>query len=183
MKSIALAAALSLAPFAFSTAANAATNIVGDSITCSTNTHPSSRCNGGPTAIEDVVGGANTPEFDIFATPNFNPLFTIDFDNGFFTLKSLGNRFISGTTLTFTNNDRAWATVSGGGALIGRATIVNGVLSLNLAQRTYAAGEEFTFAITAVPEPGAWMLMILGLGAVGFAMRRRQTTSTRYQFA
>lgn len=35
----------------------------------------------------------------------------------------------------------------------------------------------------AVPEPGTWMLMILGLGAVGFAMRRRQSTSVRMQFA
>jgi hypothetical protein len=34
-----------------------------------------------------------------------------------------------------------------------------------------------------VPEPGTWMLMILGLGAVGFAMRRRQSTSVRLQFA
>jgi hypothetical protein len=35
----------------------------------------------------------------------------------------------------------------------------------------------------AIPEPGTWMLMILGLGAVGFAMRRRQNTSVRLQFA
>ncbi len=34
-----------------------------------------------------------------------------------------------------------------------------------------------------VPEPGTWMLMILGLGAVGFAMRRRHSTSVNLQFA
>lgn len=37
--------------------------------------------------------------------------------------------------------------------------------------------------INAVPEPGTWMLMILGLGAVGFAMRRRQSAAVRFQFA
>jgi hypothetical protein len=37
--------------------------------------------------------------------------------------------------------------------------------------------------LSAVPEPGTWMLMILGLGAVGFAMRRRQKTAIRFQFA
>jgi hypothetical protein len=37
--------------------------------------------------------------------------------------------------------------------------------------------------LSAVPEPGTWMLMILGLGAVGFAMRRRQNATVRFQFA
>lgn len=37
--------------------------------------------------------------------------------------------------------------------------------------------------VTSVPEPGTWMLMILGLGAVGFAMRRRQNATVRFQFA
>jgi hypothetical protein len=35
----------------------------------------------------------------------------------------------------------------------------------------------------AVPEPGTWMLMLLGFGAIGFAMRRRQKTRVRFQFA
>lgn len=35
----------------------------------------------------------------------------------------------------------------------------------------------------AVPEPGTWALMILGFGAVGMAMRRRQMVRTRVAYA
>ena len=35
----------------------------------------------------------------------------------------------------------------------------------------------------AVPEPGTWMLMLLGFGAIGFAMRSRAKTQVRFQFA
>lgn len=35
----------------------------------------------------------------------------------------------------------------------------------------------------AVPEPATWLTMILGMGAVGFAMRRRQKISTSVKFA
>lgn len=31
-------------------------------------------------------------------------------------------------------------------------------------------------AVTAVPEPGTWAMMLLGFGAVGFAVRRRRLT-------
>lgn len=35
----------------------------------------------------------------------------------------------------------------------------------------------------AVPEPGTWMLMLLGFAAIGFAMRSRAKTQVRFQFA
>ena len=35
----------------------------------------------------------------------------------------------------------------------------------------------------AVPEPASWAMMILGVGAVGYAMRRRQKVTTRVSFA
>ena len=37
--------------------------------------------------------------------------------------------------------------------------------------------------IAAIPEPGTWMLMLLGFGAIGFAMRSRAKTQVRFQFA
>ena len=45
---------------------------------------------------------------------------------------------------------------------------------------TSASGQEVT---AAVPEPGTWLLMILGLGAIGLAMRQRSRTTTRFSFA
>jgi hypothetical protein len=44
-------------------------------------------------------------------------------------------------------------------------------------------GLQVNSLLSAVPEPGTWMLMILGLGAVGFVMRRREAQSVRFQFA
>lgn len=38
-------------------------------------------------------------------------------------------------------------------------------------------------AVAAVPEPAGWAMMIVGMGAVGFAMRRRRKVTTRIAFA
>lgn len=45
---------------------------------------------------------------------------------------------------------------------------------------TSASGQEVA---AAVPEPGTWLMMILGLGAIGLAMRQRSRTSARVSFA
>lgn len=37
--------------------------------------------------------------------------------------------------------------------------------------------------VSAVPEPGTWAMMLLGFGAIGFSMRRRQRTATLAQLA
>lgn len=38
-------------------------------------------------------------------------------------------------------------------------------------------------AVGAVPEPATWAMMILGMAAIGFVMRRRKNVTTRVQFA
>ncbi len=46
------------------------------------------------------------------------------------------------------------------------------------------AGSLTISAVGAVPEPATWAMMLLGFGAVGFALRRRrQTTTVRFQTA
>jgi hypothetical protein len=39
------------------------------------------------------------------------------------------------------------------------------------------------FAAAAVPEPATWGMMVLGFGAVGFAMRRRQAVAAKVSYA
>lgn len=38
-------------------------------------------------------------------------------------------------------------------------------------------------AVSAVPEPATWAMMMVGLGMIGFSMRRRQSTKTKPSFS
>lgn len=195
MKTFIIAGA-AIAAASMPTVANATTNIVGNSIRCTTSSAPNSGCNttvpyappGSPSAITSVVAGG-APEFFINVAPingSANPLISVNFENGVFTLQGLGTvaRNFTGTVLTFTNLTNRWATFSATGILAGRTTMLtNGALQINLTGTSWNQNTLAAVNVTAVPEPGTWMLMILGLGAVGFAMRRRQTVSTRLQFA
>jgi hypothetical protein len=42
-----------------------------------------------------------------------------------------------------------------------------------------SSSDHFDFAITTVPEPATWGMMIVGFGAVAMQMRRRRTSGTR----
>ncbi len=184
-KAFAIFAALGASVASLPTAAHAVT--VMDSVTCSTNTFASSACNGLASDTKIVGAGA---EFNINVVPNAqgsaNPLLTADFSNGILTLQGIGDisRTFSGTTLTFINNTRAFTSVAlASGTFTGGALVVNGALRLNLIGTTWNENAFAQFAVTSVPEPGTWMLMMLGLGAVGFSMRRSQKAKPNFQFA
>ena len=48
---------------------------------------------------------------------------------------------------------------------------------------TTDAFETANFSVAAVPEPATWAMMLVGFGAVGYAMRRRRGVTTGVQFA
>lgn len=57
---------------------------------------------------------------------------------------------------------------------------------------TYALAPEYGYGTSllsisqvtsAVPEPGTWSMLLLGIGALGFAMRRRQNVTTQLSYA
>ena len=53
-------------------------------------------------------------------------------------------------------------------------------LRLNSSQNAF---EIDNIAVTTVPEPGTWAMMLLGFGALGFAMRRRKSPKALTQLA
>lgn len=53
------------------------------------------------------------------------------------------------------------------------------VVGINFSTKSgfnYAAGQAVTATTPAVPEPATWAMMILGMGVVGYALRRQRTT-------
>lgn len=118
------------------------------------------------------------------------------------SLADLGWRNISFDWGTIDSHNNVLITFVGGGvkalttSIFGTPPVVpvNGRNSARVAVSTGQVIQSITFSATgvagefdniagSVPEPGTWMLMILGFGAVGFAMRRRQKTAVRFQFA
>ncbi len=69
-----------------------------------------------------------------------------------------------------------------------QSNFVSGTNTLAVTVRNFRGsgnptGLKMSALVTAVPEPGTWLLMLMGFGFVGFQMRRRQKTQVRFQFA
>jgi len=66
------------------------------------------------------------------------------------------------------------------------ATFGNYQFAFNLLQLTSGGGPAaqgfLTASVSAVPEPATWAMMLIGFGAIGFAMRRRNAVKTRVAY-
>ena len=131
--------------------------------------------NGLTASIADLALGATANPYTTNPFISFGSASNIvfNFSNAVLTRSPLGTSVSIAGQGTFSNGNAADTTT--------------GMFTLATAsQNGMASNVNFTFtsnvSAAAVPEPATWALMILGMGAVGFAMRRRNTT-TRVRFA
>ena len=94
---------------------------------------------------------------------------------------TFGNTSFNGLIFTSSNFNlinsiTIGATTNLAGFDLSRVSIVDDELRLNFAGLTYNTDTVIGLSFTPVPEPATWAMMLLGFGAVGFAMRRRKRT-------
>lgn len=72
---------------------------------------------------------------------------------------------------------------SGGGLLATRLGGQSGTVSFSGTVGNAFSTASGNFILGSVPETSTWAMMMLGIGAVGFVLRRRQNVTTRVHFA
>jgi hypothetical protein len=93
--------------------------------------------------------------------------------------------FINGTMAALTKLDGGLFEVAFANSLPITAGQLNTLTVNGVSRGGGAYGGQLSFipSAAAVPEPATWAMMILGMGAVGFAMRRRSKVRTTVKFA
>ena len=150
-----------------------------------------------PSASTNENGQTTFAFTKIFSLPNFAILSTAVLsgnywsDNGIVSILLNGNNLVpvvsNGTAggapqSTFMSTTGTPITPGTGFFQFGTNTLVFNVRNGGTSPNPVALRGDLQVA-AAVPEPGTWMLMLLGFGAIGFAMRSRAKTQVRFQFA
>lgn len=140
-----------------------------------------------PTAVGTATIPAGTVTYStVFTLTSFAT--AANFVSNFWSDNRVLEILLNGVSI-YTNGSSAsqfsgsGTTFNGQFALLGGANTLAYLVQNDAGTNGNPAGLRMAGIMTAVPEPGTWMLMILGLGAVGFSMRRRQKAQVRFQFA
>ena len=90
--------------------------------------------------------------------------------------------FSDGSTQLINFPSAVQGALGGGGAFIGFTDFGKSVSSVTVnVTNDIIAIDDLRF-LSGAPEPATWAMMILGIGAVGFAMRRRRQATVRFAF-
>lgn len=162
-----------------------AASLIGDTVTCE-------QVGAGSTyscfTNSAVVGGGR--EFVVGAAPN--PAIGLNFNGGGLRISNIsgGLLLLTQTVISLSDLSKAFTSANlNNSSIVGFGnsdiSIQSGVLQLNFANTFWLPNATAFVALdtaSAVPEPGTWAMMLLGLGAMGAAMRsrRRQKVSVRY---
>ena len=176
--------ACSLAALASASPAQAA-SLIGDTVTCS-------QVGAGSTyscfTNSAIVSGAQ--EFEVGAPSN--PAIGLNFNGNGLRISNIsgGILFLTQTIVSLSDISKAFTSASLRNSSIGffgssDISVQGGVLRLNFANTLWGSNSTANIDLetaSAVPEPGTWAMMLLGLGAMGAAMRsrRRQKVSVHY---
>lgn len=158
----------------------------GDNVTCQVTGSGSFVCS----TAAAVIGAGQ--EFTA-GNPSSTQFIGIDFGTNTLTLNALNAGSLGGTILNFTdttNPFQSFALVSNNGwngYNVANSSLTNGVLTIDLRNTDFSQGANLNFSLTsgngAVPEPATWAMMIVGFGAIGATVRRRQAVKTTVSFA
>lgn len=136
----------------------------------------------------DPITDGNYLYSTVFTLPNIAGLTSISLAGTFWADNRVQSILLNGVNILLTPS----GTFNGAGTMFSAtlpSQFVSGTNTLAFNVRNFRApsgnptGFKMSALVTAVPEPGTWLLMLLGFGFVGFQMRRRQKTQVRFQFA
>lgn len=179
MKKIFLfAAAALLAPVSQAQAAE----LIGDTISCQ-------QVGAGSIFVCDMAQATVGAGREFTIGTNTEPFFLLNFVGNGLNIRSISDDlFTLGQTIIRLENlsqvfrEARLSTSDIGGFDASDINLASGILTLDFRGTTWDRGDSANIRLTAtsaVPEPSTWMMLILGLGAVGASMRFQRRRSPR----